>query len=155
MLNDIYQAVKAQLQTITGTYPVEWFNAQYEAVMIHEAGFFVEFPEALLFDQLSKDARRTPVKIRVHVYSKVVGTHDGITDADVEAHEAIALDALDTLDKTELIKTTSTPAPIEGDPPIITTELLSTRLQFRGWQHWHKWRGWMVTYVDFDCKKML
>jgi hypothetical protein len=154
MLNDIYQEVKSALQAITGSYPVEWFNMQYEGVIIHENGFFVEFPEALLFDQLTKDIRRTPIKIRVHVYSKVINTADGIADADVAAHEEIALEALDALDKQELIKTTTIPPVVEGGQPTYTYETLCTRLQFRGWQHWHKWKGWMVTYVDFECKKV-
>jgi hypothetical protein len=147
MLNNIYQAIKSQLTTPTNSIngnprtgtgkPVEWYNVQYEGTMINDDGFFVQFPELLNFQGQSKELRRAPVKIRVHCYSKALQTHDGITDDSVEAHEVLALKAKALLD---------------GHTP---TNGSCSRLSFAGWQHWHRWKGWMVTFIDFEAKKSL
>jgi len=147
MLNDIYQAIKAQLNdptddldgnARTGTdKTVEWYNVQYEGVMIHDDGFFIEFLNKLDFEGVSKELRRAPVKIRLHCYSKALQTHDGITDASVEAHETLALKAKALLD---------------GHTPANGS---CSRVTFSGWQHWHRWKGWMVTFIDFEAKKSL
>ncbi len=147
MLNGIYLAIKAQLKTPTDSMtgeeregtalPVEWYNVQYEGTMIHENGFFVEFPEKLGFEQISKEDRRAPVKIRLHAYSKALQTQDGISDAQTLAHEAIAMQAKNLLDGF---------APANG---------ACKRLTLTGWQHWHRWKGWMVTFVEFEAKKVI
>lgn len=135
MLNDIYQAVKSQLNPVGK--PVEWYNVQYEGTMINENGFFVEFAEPLRFEPASKQMRRAPVKVRLHVYSKALQTHDGITDATVTEHETTAQQALALLD---------------GFTPANNA---CSRLTFTAWQHWHRWKGWMVTLIDLEAKKIL
>ena len=145
MLNDIYQAIKGQLKTpsnsITGEpregidLNCEWFNMQYDGTMVHDSGFFVAFPDRIPFDRISKQARRTSVLIRLHHYSKAMQTHDGLSDATVEEHEDVALKAKALLDGF---------TPANG---------ACKRLEFVGWQHWHKWKGWMVTFIEFEAKK--
>jgi hypothetical protein len=135
MLYDIYSAIKTQLASLG--LPTEWYNMQYEEVMINEQGIFIEFPEQLAFGDDSKELRRAPVRIRVHVYSKALRTQDGIGDSVAEAHEDLALGAMGLLNHF-----------LPGDGSC-------SRLKFTGWQHWHRWKGWMVTFVEFEAKKTL
>lgn len=135
MLYSIFSAIKTKLATLN--LPQEWYNVQYEETMINESGVFVEFPEPLKFDELTSDVRRAVVLIRLHIYSKALRTTDGISDSQVQAHEAVALQAKDLLN---------------GWMPD-NAEL--TRLKFKNWQHWHRWKGWMVTFIEFEAKKNL
>lgn len=135
MLNEIYTAIKDQASGLELNTQV--YNSQYEGVMTHDNGLFVEFPEELKFDPASKDMRRAPVKIRVHYYSKAMATNDGIPDSSFINHEAIAETVENLLD---------------GWTPANNS---CKRLTFTGWRHWHRWRGWMVTFIEFDAKKIL
>lgn len=135
MLYDIYTAIKTKLATLG--LPQEWYNVQYEETIINNDGLFVEFPERLPFAGVSKDMRRAPVKIRMHIYSKALRTSDGIPEATVQAHEALALQLKGLLD---------------GWTPAGTK---ASRLKFTDWHHWHRYKGWMVTFVEFDAKIVL
>lgn len=147
MLYPIYQVLKQHLndpgeEGLEGIdLPNEWFNMQYDGTMIHESGFFVEFPNELDFESVSTQMRRAPLRIRLHLYSKAMATHDGIADDTVLDHEAIAHRAKKLLDG-------FTPLDKDGNK-------LCERLLFVGWRHWHRWKGWMVTYVEFESKKVL
>lgn len=144
MLYPIFSALKEQLNNPTNdiggnpreglNLPGEWFNMQYEGTMVNDKGFFVAFPDELPFTAASKQMRRAPVKIRLHIYSKALQTHDGISDQQVQDHEAIATKALELLDGF---------TPENG---------ACKRLTFNGWRHWHRWKGWMVTFVEFEAK---
>lgn len=136
MLNPIYKPIKAELNTIDDCMDVQWFNMQYEGQMPYERGYFIEFPDQLDFEQISKDAQRSDLRVRIHAYTKVAGDTDGIPDSAVDEHETFALAAKDKL---------------KGFKPTDKTTLL----RFRGWKHHHKWKGWMVTFVDFTCKYTL
>lgn len=133
MLDPIYESISERLASLE--LPVEWYNVQYEESMIHDAGFFVEFPDRIPIDELSKDAMRAPVKIRLHTYSKALRTNDGIPAETIQDHEKKAKDARDLLRNW---------AP-EG----------CKKLNWTGWQHWHRWKGWMVTFVEFETKMMV
>jgi len=139
MLYDTYVLLKKRLQDLN--MPTEWYNVQYEETMINDAGFFFEFPDELKFENVSKEMRRAPIKIRLHVYSNALRTTDGIPDAAVVAHESLALQALALLDG-------FTPVADDG-------QRVTSRLQLVSWKHWHRWRGWMVTFVEFEAKKVL
>lgn len=140
MLNDIYKAIKEQLNYISESEDCQWFNVQYENQgWAFTQGFFVEFPNAMQFDDISKMKRRSDLKIRIHIYKKDIQTTDGVTDQAVVNHENIASQVLDQLDQYILMK---------GE------EQLCTKLIFRGWQHYHRFNGWMVTFVEFDAKKL-
>jgi len=141
MLNDIYKAIKQQLITADEDLTlkgIEWYNVQYESTIASTPRIFVEFPEPLVIDQISKDARRTPVKIRLHVVTQALtGTDGTIPDSVVDTHEEIATWAKDTID--------------HFTPP----DGYTRQMNFTGWQHWHKYKGWMVTFVEFEAKKTL
>lgn len=135
MLYPIYTAVKDRLNILA--QHTEWYNVQYEGTILRQTGLFIEFPDELKFDPESKSMRRTPVKIRVHYYSKAMQTQDGISDSVVLDHETIAREVMDLLD---------------GFTP---TNGSCKRMMFMGWKHWHRWKGWMVTFIDFTAKKEL
>lgn len=144
MLNSIYKQIKEKLkyvEIVNNVENIQWYNAQYEqAGWPFSAGLFVEFPDALQFDDISKMKRRSSLKIRIHVYHQNLQTTEGILDSDVENHESTAFNVLSHVDNFE---------------PWLAGQQLSTKLIFRGWQHWHRYKGWMITFVDFECKKLL
>ncbi len=79
--------------------------------------------------------------LRLHVVTQAIASADGtVTDATAQAHEATALLVMNAID---------------GFTPEKTGAKLTTRMIFAGWQHFHKHKGWMVTFVEFNCKKML
>ena len=147
MLNPIYKAIKQQLITADEDLTlkgIEWYNVQYESTIASTPRIFVEFPEPLVIDQISKDARRTPVKIRLHVVTQALtGTDGTIPDSLVDTHEEIATWAKDAID--HFIPPPSTGSGINP----------CKQMNLTGWQHWHKYKGWMVTFVEFEAKKML
>ncbi|RKE02320.1 hypothetical protein [Marinifilum flexuosum] len=142
MLNNIYKDIKGQLNTISAGEDCQWYNVQYEeAGWPFRVGFFIEFPDKLQFDDISKMKRRAPVRIRVHVYTQnILKNGEGIPDAEVDAHEAVASEVQDMLDQ---------------HIPQREGENLTDKLILRGWQHWHRYKGWMITMLDFECKKLL
>jgi len=142
MFYNIYTAVKNQLTTqIAALKGVEWYNVQYEGAIASTPRVFVEFPEKLEISQLTKQTRRAPLRMRLHVVSVAVASHEGvIPDSTAQEHETIALAAKDAIDKF---------TPLSG------AEKLTTPMQLTGWQHFHKHKGWMVTFLEFDAKKML
>jgi hypothetical protein len=144
MLYDIYSAVKIQLNTADTEGElkgIEWYNVQYEGSIPNTPRVFIEFPDRLPFDQVTKQTRRAPLKIRCHVVTQaLVATHGEIPDALAQEHEDTVYLVLDALDKF-----TPDKAGIK----------LTSPLQFSGWEHFHKHKGWMVTFVEFDCKKIL
>lgn len=143
MLNDIYTAIKSQLNTAdteSELEGIEWYNVQYEGSIAKTPRIFIEFPNRLPFDRVSKETKRTDLKIRLHIVTQALaGTDGAIPDSQVADHEDIAYLGLQALDKFK---------PTKADIP------LSSPLQFSGWQHFHKHKGWMVTFVEFDCKKL-
>jgi len=147
MLNEIYKAIKSHLneQDTTGKIKgIEWYNVQYESTIACTPRIFVEFPEALVIDPISKDTKRTPVKIRLHVVTQALTDTDGtIPDSIVDNHEEIATWVKDTIDH-------FTPPPSTGSGIVPCKHM-----NLSGWQHWHKYKGWMVTFVEFEAKKML
>lgn len=141
MLNDIYKAIKQRLNDAdedSVLKGIEWYNVQYESTIASTPRIFVEFPDELKIDAISKDARRTPVNIRLHVVTQAItGTDGTIPDALVDTHEEIATWVKDTID--------------HFTPPDGCTK----QMNLSGWQHFHKYKGWMVTFVSFEAKKVL
>jgi hypothetical protein len=148
MLYEIYTAIKSHLNAadtegiIKG---IEWYNVQYESTIATTPRVFIEFPDPLVFSQFTKDARKTPVKVRLHVVTQAVTLADGaIDDSTAQAHEQVS----------EFVKEA-----IEGYAPITEINNVQTRhatsLHLTGWQHWHKYKGWMVTFVEFTANKII
>lgn len=57
MLNEIYKQVKRCLNTVPGLQGVEWFNNQYQGIIHAEPVVFVEFPEPVVPDPVTKTTR--------------------------------------------------------------------------------------------------
>lgn len=144
MLHEIYTAIKSHLNaadTEAVLKGIEWYNVQYESTIATTPRVFIEFPDPLVFSQFTKDARKTPVKVRLHVVTQAVTLADGaIDDATAQAHEQVA----------ELIE-----AALDGYAPTTEETRYSTSLHLSGWQHWHKYKGWMVTFVEFTANKII
>lgn len=143
MLYDIYSAIKTRLNAAdTGSElkGIEWYNVQYEGSIPTTPRVFIEFPEKMSFDQVSKQTRRTPLRVRCHVVTQALSGTDGvIADTLPLDHEDKAYLVLDALDKFT---------------PEKAGIALTSPMQFSGWQHFHKHKGWMVTFVEFDCRKI-
>jgi len=134
MFYTIYSAIKTQLASLVAEgYPVEWFNNQYEGTMRNPQGFYIEFPDPVPVLPLSKEAQRKTVKVRLHFYTQLIQTDDGIPDASVSLHEETVTNAVEL---------------INGCKPVAT----GNRMLTTSWQHYHRWRGWLVTMVDFELK---
>lgn len=142
MLHDIYLSVKTQLLAqVAGLEGVEKYNVQYEGSIATTPRIFVAFPEQLQFDQVSKQSRRTPLKMRLHVVTQALAETDGTVSDSISAeHETIALAVMNAIDKF---------TPVDG------VEKLTSPMQFSGWQDFDKYRGWKITFVEFDCRKLL
>ncbi len=143
MLYDIYTAVKNRLNTSdteSELKGIEWYNVQYEGSIPTTPRVFIEFPEKLSFDQVSKQMRRSPMRVRAHVVSQAIAGADGaVSDTIALDHEDVVYLVLEALDKF---------TPEKADIA------LTSPFQLSGWQHFHKHKGWMVTFLEFDCKKV-
>jgi len=139
-LNPLKKAIAAALANVEGVENVQWYNAQYEDErLIAGQGVLVEFPEPVDFDPVTKSLRLADVQIRLHLYTQVIGDADGyISDTLTDAHEATALQIRDLLNNVSLKKD-------DG-------EAISGIMQHSGWQHWHRQRKWLVTWITFTTR---
>jgi len=144
MLHPIYKAIKQQLTTadVDGQLKgIEKYNLQYQGTISTAPRVFIEFPDKLEINRLTKQEKRLPLPIRLHVVSKAMARTDGvIVDEVVEAHEQLALWVKDQL---------------EGFEATDGGTKLASRLQWSGWQEFPKYKDWLVTHIYFDCKKAL
>lgn len=153
MYFELYQSIKKivvagfglTLDPITGkvTAPfgselqdIQWFNNQYEGTILVAPVLFIEFAP-LVINRQTKQAATTDISIRLHVVSRVVGDSDGdIPDTDVFRHESLAHRILSLLE----------------DKPLSFLEEDTRPLRLAGWEHHHKYKGWMVTLIDLKTK---
>lgn len=144
MLYEIYNAIKTELTKPgngLGLKGVEWYNVQYESTITSTPRVFVEFPEKLVFDHISKSNRRTPLRVRLHVVTKALTSTDGtVTDTAAQQHESTATAVYEALERFQ---------------PTAEGEALCSHMLLSGWQHFHRHMGWMVTFVEFDARKLL
>lgn len=135
MLYSIYSAVKAkiiEMDTQSVIKGIEWYNVQYENTVATTPRIFIEFPEALAFSSMSKDGVRTPLKIRLHLVTQAVSFNDGtVLDSTALNNDTLAQTVLGWLQGLK-----------------ISNDVFTLRLS--GWQHWHKYNGWMITFIEFD-----
>lgn len=144
MLYPIYTPIKQQLlatdteNTIKG---IEWFAMQYEASITNTPRIFIEFTEKLNFEQLTKSAIRTPVILRMHVVSQAILSTDGVLDDSIpEEHEETAHLALKAIEGFRI-----------GNVEIGGVNYRITTFHLSGWQHWPKYKGWMITHVELTA----
>lgn len=135
MLYQIFKAIKEQLSVVNDLKDIQWFNNQYDTTIHTHPVAFIEFPEEFAPQQISNDLDEGSLAIRIHVVSKVISRIDNdIPDIAVQQNEDIAMAVKDNLN---------------GFTPTYNGNQLSTRLKLSGWQHYHKYSGWMVTFVSF------
>lgn len=136
MLYEYYNAVKNLVGDTDGLESVAWFNNQYDETIINDRVAYVEFPAPLTPNPVSKQMERSEVTIRLHVVSRVLQKIDGaIADSDIVSHETLCQAILSAL-RGQALTTADGVA-------------LTSRLRWSGWQHHHKYLGWMVTWIEF------
>lgn len=140
MLYQTFTSVRSLLQAIPELKAIQWYNAQYEGTIYVSPVAFVEFPDRIPFDPIAGTTFRADFALRIHIVSAVTASQDSsIPDKIVIEHEAIAEQAMTLLQGKQLRMKQSR-----------TTSLTPT-----GWQHYHKYKGWMVTFVDFKAAAIL
>lgn len=140
MLYETFDSVRELLKAIPQLKTVQWYNAQYEGVIYVSPVAFVEFPERIPLDQVAGSVSRADFVLRIHIVSACTAAQDGsISDNVIQDHEAIAGQVQDILQGKQIRMAGST----------------STCLVPSGWQHYHKYKGWMVTFVDFKGMAIL
>lgn len=140
MLYETFDAVRTLLSGIPALKSVQWYNAQYEGTIYVSPIAFVEFPERIPFQPVAGDVTRADFALRIHIVSVVTAGQDSsIPDQIIRDHEAIAEQVYNNLLGKQITMKNSR-----------TTGLVPT-----GWQHYHKYKGWMVTFVDFKAMSIL
>ncbi|RHR56608.1 hypothetical protein [Parabacteroides sp. AF17-28] len=140
MLYETFDSVRGLLKAIPQLKTIQWYNAQYDGVIYVSPVAFVEFPERIPLDQVAGSVSRADFALRIHIVSACTAAQDGsISDNVIQDHEAIASQVQDILQGKQIRMVGST----------------STSLVPSGWQHYHKYKGWMVTFVDFKGMAIL
>ncbi|RHO73411.1 hypothetical protein DW083_06075 [Parabacteroides sp. AF48-14] len=140
MLYETFDSVRELLKAIPQLKTVQWYNAQYDGIIYVSPVAFVEFPERIPLDQVAGSVSRADFALRIHIVSACTAAQDGsISDNVIQDHEAIASQVQDILQGKQIRMAGST----------------STSLVPSGWQHYHKYKGWMVTFVDFKGMAIL
>lgn len=136
MLYNYYKPIKTALEQIRGINSVEWYNNQYDGTILNDKVVWIEFPEPVAPVEVSKEMLRADIRIRLHVVSRVLQRVDSaIPDSEIIAHETMTAHVLEALRATQLTNEI-------GDP-------ITTKLRWVNWQHYHKYEGWMVTWIEF------
>lgn len=140
MLYETFDSVREQLKTVQGLKAIQWYNAQYEGTIYVSPIAYVEFPERIPLDQIAGTVCKANAALRIHIASAVVAGQDSsISDDIIQEHEIIAEQVLDTLNGKQLRMRQSK-----------TTSLVPS-----GWQHYHKYKGFLITFVDFTTSAIL
>lgn len=138
MLFDYFASIRAAI-LLESEVAVVWFNDQYNGTIVPNQNVFVEFPDLIEVNNLSKDAQRITLPVRMHVVSRVMTKPDmEIADAEIMAHEELVATIRDIMRGMVLVDAEDTQ--------------LSSPLIWAGYQHWHRYQGWMVTWLNFTCK---
>lgn len=140
MLYETFTSVRELLKDIPELKSVQWYNAQYEGTIYVSPVAFVEFPERIPMDQVAGTTFKADAALRIHIASAVAAGQDStIPDNIIQAHEAIAEKTLAILNGQQVCMRDSR-----------TTSLIPC-----GWQHYHKYRGFLITFVDFKTSAIL
>lgn len=137
MFYQIYSQIRDSLKGIETPLELQWFNSQYEGTIYKTPIAFIEFPERLSIAEAYKGGSRAPLLVRLHIVTTATMTQDGvINDEVILDHEALAIQVSKALN--------GLPIDFNGNP--------ARPLSIVGWQHFQKWRGWMVTFIDVATK---
>ncbi|MBS4057769.1 MAG: hypothetical protein KGZ82_10675 [Bacteroidales bacterium] len=156
-LSPLYKALKRGIYDLTGVEDVNWFHG-YENIVLREQGIFIDFPDEILFEKITKSMKRAPVRIRLHVYTKVIRDVDGyVPHEQAEAHDTFALMVRDQLDNKGLFEAEGDfyAADFDNEDFFISNpqaQQLCRALSFTGWRYYHYFEGQMVTFVEFTTE---
>lgn len=141
MLYETFDSVRTLLSAGSPSLrSIQWYNAQYEGTIYVSPVAFIEFPDRIPFEQIAGTTSRANFALRIHIVSVCTASQDGsIPDNLILEHEVIAGQVLTALHGKQIRMQDN-----------CTTSLVHT-----GWQHWHKYKGWMVTFVEFKAAAIL
>lgn len=140
MLYETFASVRKLLKSIPEIKSVQWYNAQYDGTIYVSPIAFVEFPDRIPLDQVAGSVYRAKTALRIHIVSAIAsGQDNSINDDVIQVHESIAQQALDTLNGKQ----------------VRMRENRTTSLIPSGWQHYHKYRGFLITFIDFTTSVIL
>lgn len=140
MLYETFTSVRELLKAIPELKSVQWYNAQYEGTIYVSPIAFVEFPERIPLEQVAGTISKADASLRIHIASAIAAGQDSsIPDNVIQAHEAIAERTLAILNGQQVRMKQSR-----------TTSLIPC-----GWQHYHKYKGFLITFVDFRTSAIL
>lgn len=140
MLYETFDSVRTLLSGIPALKSVQWYNAQYEGTIYVSPVAFVEFPDLIPLQPIAGTVSRADFALRIHLVSAVTASQDSsIPDSLIREHEALAEQAMTLLQGKQ----------------VRMKESRTTSLVPCGWQHYHKYKGWMVTFVDFKAAAVL
>jgi hypothetical protein len=136
MLYQYYKPIKTALEQVRGINSVEWYNNQYDGTILNDKVVWIEFPEPVAPVEVSKEMLRADIRIRLHVVSRVLQRVDSaIPDSEIIAHETMTAHVLEALRATQLTND--------------NCDNITSKLRWVNWQHYHKYEGWMVTWIEF------
>ena len=137
MLYNTFKDIKDKLATIAGIKAIQWFNAQYDGIIHTQPVIFIEFPDKLNFEKLTKTDRKAQIVIRIHLVSSAVADAGNcIPDDIIEAHENLGHLVIEKLENV----------------PVAFQAGFTRELEHTGWQHYHKYKGWMITFIEFTTR---
>lgn len=140
MLFETFTSVRELLKTIPELKATQWYNAQYDGVIYVSPIAFVEFPERIPLNRIAGTACRADTALRIHIVSAVAaGQDNSIPDNVIQEHENIAEQILEIMNGKQIrMKQSRTTSLIPG-----------------GWQHYHKYKGFLITFIDFSASAIL
>lgn len=136
MFYPLYTIIKERLNSVSievgkdELKPAQWFNMQYDGAIPLTPLPLIEFPEKINKELTSKESGKLPFVAHVHIVTKADADQEGnILDSLAELHEYYANAVNNHLDWFK-------PEGFE-------------HLEQTTWQHWHKYKGWMVTVIGY------
>lgn len=136
MLLEPYQKLKEKLTGINLVKKIDYFNDQYSGILHTIPVLFIEFPETLRFETISKQQQQADFKARIHVVSKVMQNADkSIDENSIGQHFTICNDVFFRL---------------QGYRADDGTRLIFNSLTRTVFEHHQEMQGFMVTTQDFE-----
>lgn len=138
MLLEIYKNLKTVLNTIDSIQYIDWFNDQYSGTIHTVPAVFIEFPNPLLFETLSKEMSQADLTVKLHIVSKALSSQTGsIQEGVLIAHENINNAVFKALQGVSLF--------------IMGLEIHNS-LNRTNYEHHQYMKGWLVTTQEFECE---
>ncbi|OGX23344.1 MAG: hypothetical protein A3K54_00060 [Omnitrophica WOR_2 bacterium RBG_13_44_8] len=140
MFYPFYKSIKDRIASqVKDLKDTQWFNDQYSSIIHAEPIVFIEFPDIVNEQWISKETSRAAIPVTIHVVSKSMADNDAsISDAQVKDHDDLAVLVRDALKAYQLTYAGSS---------------LGSKLQLTGYQAAHQYKGWLVVKLFFTTKQ--